>query len=357
MGTSETLNIDGRMGEGGGQVLRSALALSLCTGRPVQLEHLRGRRSKPGLMRQHLACVRAAAEVSNGEARGAELGSTDLWFAPGRVCAGSYRFSVGSAGSAGLVLQTVLMPLMLADGDSEVTISGGTHNAWAPPWEFLRQSFLPQLEAMGARVELDLERVGFYPAGRGVLRATIRGLGATAAGVTRPVQPLELMERGSERGHHVVLRQAHLPRAVVDREWEALRRVLHWDAGQRRDLVHDESPGPGNSVHAVAAFDHVTEVVSGFGARNRRAEGIGREVGKGMRHYLATGVPVGEHLADQLLLPMVLLAGGRFRTLAPTRHTSTNVDLIHAFLPDRIEVEDEGRGSTCVRVRGLLGEP
>ena len=165
---SSAVALDGRQGEGGGQILRSGLTLSAITGRPLKLDHIRGGRKRPGLMRQHLACVRALAEITGAEVSGDTLGSKELSFAPGPARAGKYRFAIGSAGSTGLVLQTVLVPLLLADGPSELVLEGGTHNSMAPPFNALKHSFVPLIEAMGGRVQLDLERAGFYPAGGGL---------------------------------------------------------------------------------------------------------------------------------------------------------------------------------------------
>src|SRR5262245_17125561 len=165
--------IDGSSGEGGGQILRTALALSLVTGTPFRIQKIRAGRPKPGLLRQHLTAVQAAVEVGSASASGAELGSQELSFWPGKVRAGAYRFAIGPAGSACLVVQTVLPPLLLAGGPSSLVVEGGTHNPFAPPWDFLARAFFPLLQRMGARVSTTLERHGFFPAGGGRLRVEI----------------------------------------------------------------------------------------------------------------------------------------------------------------------------------------
>ena len=182
---NEMLTIDGRNGEGGGQVLRTALSLSVALGQPVRVTHVRGKRAKPGLLRQHLTALRAAAEISAGTAVG-ELGGSEIELRPGPVRAGAYEFRIGSAGSTLLVLQTVLPPLLLAGGPSTLVLEGGTHNPLAPPFEFVARAFAPLLARLGARLELELVRPGFHPAGGGVLCARI----------TPPVRamPLELLE-------------------------------------------------------------------------------------------------------------------------------------------------------------------
>lgn len=182
------IKMDGSQGEGGGQILRSALSLSLCTGQAFRIENIRARRKKPGLLHQHLTAVLAARAVGGAEVVGAELGSQTLEFRPGKVRPGRHRFAVGTAGSATLVFQTILPPLMTADGPSFIELEGGTHNPLAPPFDFLTGSFLPLIERMGAAVQGRLERPGFYPAGGGRFEASIEPAGSLGR--------LELMERG-----------------------------------------------------------------------------------------------------------------------------------------------------------------
>src|SRR5688572_7099138 len=163
------IRIDGSVGEGGGQILRTALSLSLATGTPFQIENIRAGRKNAGLLRQHLTAVLAAAEIGSAETAGASLGSTALTFTPKSVRGGEFRFAVGTAGSATLVFQTILPALLLAGTPSRVEIEGGTHNMAAPPFDFLKRTFLPVLRRMGANISLELKRYGFYPAGGGRL--------------------------------------------------------------------------------------------------------------------------------------------------------------------------------------------
>src|SRR5512136_2571133 len=167
------ITIDGSQGEGGGQILRTSLALSLVTGQPFRMERIRAKRQKPGLLKQHLTAVEAAKTVGCAEVTGAALGSQTLEFKPGPVTPGNYRFAVGTAGSATLVLQTVLPPLLVASGPSTLTLEGGTHNPFAPPFDFLARCFAPVVERMGPRIELKLHRPGFFPAGGGQFEAQI----------------------------------------------------------------------------------------------------------------------------------------------------------------------------------------
>jgi RNA 3'-terminal phosphate cyclase (ATP) len=341
MNAMELLTLDGRMGEGGGQVLRSALSLAVALGRPVRVEHVRGGRAKPGLLRQHLTALRAAAAISGGAIEGDELGSAEVVLRPGSVRRGSYELGVGSAGSALLVLQTVLPPLFLADGPSTLVLEGGTHNPLAPPFEFLRDAFAPLLARAGAGLALELERPGFHPAGGGRLRAVV-----TPA--TTP-QPLELLERGAERARRAEIALAHLPREIAEREWNVLARELPGLARVDRELA--SSVGPGNCVSIHLEFEHATEVVTAFGERRVGAERVAQRAASEARRYLRASAPVGEHLADQLMLPLALLAGGRYRTFAPSPHARTNAEVVNAFLPGAVSFEERAQDDWIVVVR------
>lgn len=259
-----TIELDGSAGEGGGQVLRSALALSLVTGRPFHLANVRARRARPGLLRQHLTAVKAAAEVGGASVAGAELGSRDLTFAPGKVRAGDYRFSVGTAGSATLVLQAILPALALAGGRSTVVVEGGTHNPLAPPLEFLARAYLPLVARMGPRASATLEQAGFYPAGGGRVRLEIE----PAAAFGR----LELLERGAIRSRRATALVAQLDRSIGERELEVVRKRLGWEPAWGRVEQVARAVGPGNAIVLEVECEQLTEVFH----RVRRAGRAGR---------------------------------------------------------------------------------
>jgi len=317
--------IDGSQGEGGGQVLRSSLGLSLVTGEPVRVRNIRASRPKSGLMRQHLAAVRAAATICNARVHGDSFGSREVELHPGAARPGEYEFSVGSAGSAALVLQTVLPPLMIAAAPSRLTLTGGTHNPWSPPFDFLVKSFLPLLDRMGPRVSARLVRPGFYPAGGGEFIVEIT---PAAAGL----KPLELLERGelvSRRARAIV---ARLPRTIAERELAVVERQLGWAGDELAVEEVRDSAGPGNLLMLELASRHVTEVVTSFGRQGVPAETVAQQAVEEAQTYLAADVPVGPHLADQLLIPLAMAGGGRFRATAPTPHTTTNIAVIQQFL-------------------------
>lgn len=333
--------IDGSEGEGGGQVLRTALALSMVGGKPFRLERIRARRAKPGLQRQHLTAVLAAAKVSQATLAGAEMHSQQLTFTPGEVRPGEYVFSIGTAGSATLVLQTVLPPLLTASGPSQLRIEGGTHNTLAPPFEFFAHAFLPLLNRMGPVVEADLVAHGFYPAGGGRVDVKVQP--------AERLQPLDLLERGRVVGRQVRAIVSRLPLHIAEREAETVRRGLGWPADAAR-AEEVSSPGPGNAVLAEIQAEHVTEVFIGFGERGVPAEKVAAGVVREARRWLEAGVPVSEHLADQLLLPLALAGGGQFRSLAPSGHTQTNAATIQKFLDVAVAFEQQADDDWLVRV-------
>jgi len=338
---TDWITIDGSAGEGGGQILRTSLALSLVTGRPFRIENIRARRRKPGLLRQHLTAVRAATAIAQARVSGGEIGSSALSFEPGDVRGGDYNLAVGTAGSATLVFQTILPALLVAREQSRVTLEGGTHNPGAPPFDFLARTFIPVLRRMGASVEVGLEAYGFYPAGGGRFTADIHpcsGLGEFVA---------------STRGRAIVHARAvvaSLPETIGKRELAVVRQCL----GLGRSICGVEtvnsSIGPGNVLMISIEGDAVTEVVTGFGVKGVTAEKVAGDACDEAARYLATDVAVGIHLADQLLIPMALGAGGSFRTLTPTAHTTTNAEVIRRFLDVPIAIDEESTGIVRVKV-------
>lgn len=330
------LEVDGSHGEGGGQILRSSLALSLVTQRPFVIDRIRANRQKPGLLRQHLTAVRAAAEIGAAEVEGAELGSTRIVFTPHGIHAGAHRFAIGTAGSTSLVLQAVLPGLLAASAPSSIVLEGGTHNSSAPPYEFLANSYLPLLGRMGARVTSRLERAGFLPRGGGRVRFDVE---------PGPLAALSLEEPGAPIASRAIATIAEVPRHVAERELAVLRARLGI-----RDVAIEErhGEGPGNVCRVELEREHVTLVFTGFGQRGVAAEVVAGRVADEVERWRGADVAVDEHLADQLLLPMALGQGGAFTTLTPTLHTRTHAEVIALFL-DRVTTFEE-QGPDRVRV-------
>jgi RNA 3'-terminal phosphate cyclase (ATP) len=336
------LTIDGSEGEGGGQVLRTALALSAITGTPFRIEQIRAKRSKPGLLRQHLTGVRAVAEICSAEVDGDRLGSDALSFRPGPVRAGAYHFAVGTAGSAGLVLQAVLPTLLVANGPSTVVVEGGTHNPASPPAPFLERTLVPLLCRMGPQIGFTVDRCGFYPAGGGQYTVSV---------APAPLVPLALEVRGAVTAPEPVAVVANLGRRIAARELDAVREALGLERRAGR-IVEVRGPGPGNAVWIEVRTEALTEVFTAFGRKGVAAEDVAAEaVAELVAWRDCDEVPVGEHLADQLLVPLALARGGTFRTVPPSLHTRTNAALISRFLPVRFRIEEDG-GAWRITVEG-----
>ena len=341
------ITIDGSQGEGGGQILRSAVGLAAVIGMPVTIENIRAGRSKPGLMRQHLTAMNAAARICSGVLTGATLGSKQITFEPQQVVPGKYQFSIGTAGSATLVLQTILPALLTASGPSEIVLEGGTHNQWAPPFDFLQRAYLPLVNRMGPRVEATLERHGFFPAGGGRILVRITPAEYLAG--------FDLLERGAPVARTAKVLISNLPLSIAERE---AKRIVQKLSFQEQDVTIEpvESAGPGNIVIAEIHSENVTELTTGFGRVGASAEHVADEVVKDIRRYLMSAAPVGEYLADQILLPLGLSAaqpvlssvhrGGSFRTLPLSRHSLTHIDILRTMLP--VEIETKSTGEDCV---------
>jgi RNA 3'-terminal phosphate cyclase (ATP) len=341
------ITIDGSQGEGGGQIIRTSLALSLITGKPFRVHHVRARRAKPGLGRQHLTGVNAAATIGGAQVEGARLGATEFTFHPGRVAPGDYSFPIGTAGSTMLVLQTILPPLMLADAPSTLAFEGGTHNSHAPPYEFIVKTFLPLIGRLGARVTAELGRYGFYPPGGGRLGVRVEP--------APTLKPFDLTARGEIRGRRARALVVKLPPSVGERELGVVADRLGW-GGRAGDELRVESSengvSPGNVLTLEIESEHLTEVFTGIGERGVRAETVAERATTEAREYLDTDAPVGAHLADQLLLPLALAGGGSYTTGQPSLHTTTNIEIIKLFLDVQITARPAGGGVWKIQING-----
>jgi RNA 3'-terminal phosphate cyclase (ATP) len=339
------LVLDGSAGEGGGQILRSSLALSMATGTPFVLEKVRAGRNKPGLMRQHLTAVKAAAIVCGAEVEGAEFGSSRVAFRPGPVVPGDRTLDIGTAGSAPLVAQTLALPLALAAGASRISVRGGTHVPWSPPYPFLAEAWLPLARRAGARLGLELLASGFYPAGGGEVVLTATPSGALVplhlGDASGALAPLEL--------HAIV---AGLSEEIARRELAAATELLEGEPlSPTREIVR--SPGPGNAMWLVARDEGtgVCNVFSRVGERGVPAEDIGRAVARDFLAWRASGTSVEPHLADQLILPIAIGGGGSFTTNELTLHALTNIEVIRAFTGRRLHAWELGESWFRVALR------
>ncbi len=315
------LVIDGSQGEGGGQILRTALSLAILQGRSVRIERIRAGRSKPGLQRQHLTCVNAAQAISNAVVEGAHIGSTCVQFTPREPVYREHHFQIGTAGSTMLVLQTILPPLLAAKTPCRIGIEGGTHNMLAPTACFIERCFLPVLTKMGAKVALSVERIGLFPAGGGRVVLDIE---------PAALAPLLLLERGAAKGIGALALVAGVPESVATRELAAVAKHFNVPLDQltQQNL---EGTGPGNVLSVWAEFENACGLSVAHGARGVASEQVAKRACNDLARYLHSEAPVCEYLADQLLLPIVLAGKGSFITNCITEHLRTNMAVIDQF--------------------------
>jgi RNA 3'-terminal phosphate cyclase (ATP) len=351
---SKLIEIDGSEGEGGGQILRTALALSVITGQPFHLRHIRAKRSKPGLMRQHLTCVQAASAVGgescsavNDKGLPSALNDQTLLFTPNvnpsaAIKAGNYEFQIGSAGSCALVFQTVLWPLLMAQGSSKLTLRGGTHNSMAPSFTFLDLLKTHFSGTAPSYFDIDIRRHGFYPAGGGEVVVNVSppkdGFGA-----------IDLMQRGALVQQYAVCLHAGIERTTVERQIADLSSKLGWASAQIQNRALRSNEGPGNVLMAVMQYEQCTHVMTSFSERNRRTQEVTAQIVEEIAAYQNSAAPVGEHLADQLMIPMALSAWqGKPSQIWATEiseHTRTNADIIERFLPIKFAIQPKTDGA------------
>lgn len=338
------IEIDGSEGEGGGQILRSSLTLSLLTGRPFRIRNIRAKRSRPGLLRQHLTAVQAAAKIGQARVSGDSPGSLSLEFVPGSIRGGEYCFQIGTAGSAMLVLQTILPALILADKPSMITLTGGTHNPQAPPFDFFLRTFVPLINRMGPKISAKINRYGFYPAGGGELEVEITPV--------RSLKSFSLINRGDLIEKQAEILITGISYDIAQREANTIRDQDHWSDAPI-NIRKIPSCGPGNIVQIFLEFEEITESFNAIAEKGKRAEDLVRGMFREIGEYMRFDVPVGVYTADQIMLPMAIAAAkngetGMFRTLPLSNHSRTHIDLILRFLDLSIEAEEEENGNVRV---------
>jgi len=338
------VEIDGSEGEGGGQILRSALALSMLTGKPFKLVNIRARRPKPGLAAQHLASVKAAAQICGAHYKGGSIGSAVLNFEPGPVKAGDYHFAIGTAGATALVLHTVCLPLALRGGsDSRVTVLGGTHVRAAPCFHFLDVTWKAYMKRCGIDVELEMTRPGFFPRGGGEVRATIR-----ACAAVRPVSLTATTELTTAGGFGAV---ADLPESVSKNMTRRIAHKLKMGGVESHIPVEEWENGPGAVATVVFRQAAVPTLFFALGERGKPAETVADEAVAEALAYRESGAAVDAHSADQLLLPLAFADGpSEYRVSEVTGHLLTNIETIRRFVDRDISCEGNRGGVGTVRV-------
>ena len=335
MQKNKNIQIDGRHGEGGGQILRTALALSALQNIPVYINHIRGSRKRPGLRPQHLAAVTALATITGGKVEGNEVGSPELCFEPGEIREGRYCFHIGTAGSTGLVLQAVIPALLFSKIPSHVMITGGTHAPWSPCFHYLRDVFLPVLKKMGGDVSIEIDFWGWYPRGGGRIRASIYK--------THGLRALNLSRRGRLRNLHILSAVSNLPLAIAERQLEkSLRRIEYLKLKPAVSIEDAPSPGQGTALFVAAEFQGSRAGFTSLGKKRKPAEQVADDACNELIEFLYTEAALDCHLADQLVLYMAL-AGGRSTVSAEriTEHLLTNIWVIEHFMPVKFFVDKE----------------
>jgi len=344
---SDTVYIDGSYGEGGGQIIRTALALAAITGRAVEIGNIRAGREKPGLQPQHLAAVRVAAAVCDAEVAGAATQSMHLHFRPRtQPLADAYTLDIGTAGAIPLVLQTALLPLSLADGPSSLHVIGGTHVPFAPVIEYVESVYLPLLQRAGVTARCQSGRAGYRQRGGGEVTMAVTPASA--------LHPLTLTERGKLLGVKATIITSELPEHVGERGAAAVERALH---GIGRRIAIEQHPlpslAPGAAILVTVECEHTRAGFSALGERGKPMERVAEEAAHAFLRWWKTGAACDEHLADQLVLPLALAPGeSRWTTPTATEHLRTVIWTVQQFLDVKAEMTERADGGWMVVMEG-----
>lgn len=341
----DRIKIDGSFGEGGGQILRTALSLSAITKKPFEIYNIRSNRKTPGLSHQHLQAVNATARICSAEVMGNQLRSTALTFYPGETQSGDYHFNIGTAGSVSLVLQTVFYPLSRADKPSSITIVGGTHVSHSPCVDYLNQQWLCYLKKIGFEAEIHTLNAGFYPRGGGEVLVKILP--------KRPQHPLHIENRGHLVQIKGISTVSNLDMNIAQRQQlQAKKRLSGYSIPHEVVLGEMPSLGKGTMLLLLGKFEHSQCCYFGLGAIGKRAETVADEACDGLFSFLKTGGVVDEYLADQLIIPLALTKGGsQFVTPRVTQHLLTNIEIVKLFLPVTIDVSGHLHEESVVVIR------
>lgn len=335
---NKEVQIDGRHGEGGGQILRTALTLSALLGAPVHINHIRGNRKKPGLRPQHLVAANALATITGARVKGANVDSHELVFEPREIRGGSFSFDIGTAGSTGLVVQTLIPVLLFGKSPSQVQITGGTHVPWSPSFHYLKAVFLPALKKIGGEVSLDIGKWGWYPKGGGKITASIEN--------TTSLKPIHLSHRGRLINLHVLSAVSNLPLSIAERQRDqTLKRIDYLGIQPTISIENAPSPGQGTFLFLAAEFEGGIGGFTSLGKRGKRAEEVADDACNEFIRFLDSRGVIDTHLTDQLV-PYMALAEGRstLTTERITDHLLTNLWVVEQFLPLKFDVEaDTGR--------------
>jgi RNA 3'-terminal phosphate cyclase (ATP) len=337
-------SIDGAIGEGGGQVLRTCLALSIVTGQGFNIHNIRAGRKKPGLRPQHLSAVKLAASISDANVKGAELGSTQISFSPQSAQPGKYKLDIGTAGSSLLVMQTIYLPLSLLERPSSIAISGGTHVPFAPSFDFIDQHWIYFMKRMGFNIHCEMLLAGFNPRGGGIIQVNL--------GPVDTIKPINMDLRGDLKQIRGVSAISNLDRRIAERQRE---RVIHRLGSKYplNDIRIRQMPSKfkGTTIVLFCEFENSQACYFSLGALGKPAEQVADEVCDKIEYFLSTEASIDEYLADQLLLPLSFANGNStFSTAKVTSHLMTNAEVIRSFIPIDISISGRTGESGLVRI-------
>lgn len=347
---SEIIEIDGSFGEGGGQILRTALSLSCLLQKPFRIFNIRKGRKKPGLMSQHLAGVRAMELLSGAKVKGAQIGSLELYFEPGYIKGGTFFYDIGTAGSTALLLQTMLPCLALSEEKSNITLKGGTHVPFSPSFHYIKEIFGEFLKRIGINIKLFIEQYGFYPRGGGIIRAEIEPV--------KKLNTLRLIERGSLQKIKGLSGVANLPITIAERQKDgfikAFTNALPSPVDIEIETLVIKSSGSGTFIHITAEFENSVAGFTALGEKGKRAEAVGEEAASAFLRYFATGASLDPHLADQIIIYLSLIEGiSEFSTSEITEHLLTNLWILNKFTEVEYKISGDKGGAGIVRISGI----
>jgi RNA 3'-terminal phosphate cyclase (ATP) len=336
--------VDGSIGEGGGQIFRTSLTLSLLTGKSLQIHNIRANRSSPGLRQQHLTALKAASEISNAHVEGGIIGSQEVFFDPGEIKPGKYRFNISTAGSTSLVFQTIFIPLSVASKDSRITISGGTHVPWSPPFHYLDWQWLSWLKRIGYQGKLTLNRCGYYPTGGGEVSCLIKPGGS--------IKPIQITERGKLIQIRGISGATNLPRDIPNRQRMRFvsRMGSKYPLNDIRSVILPGN-GKGSFLTVQVEFEKTSACFTALGEKKKRSEEVADEVVSMVDQFMNNLGCVDSYLPDQLLIPLCFVDGQSvIHTTKITRHLLTNAEVIQMFISTRIVIDGDLEKPGIVRI-------
>ncbi len=328
--------IDGSIGEGGGQVLRTSLTLSMLLLKPFEMINIRANRPNPGIQPQHLKAIESSAVISDAVVEGAYLRSNRIRFFPSRIKFGNFRFDIGTAGSTSLVLQTLYLPLSFSEGASTLTIIGGTHVAWSPTFDYIKNCWVYFMERIGLKIKVEMKKAGFYPHGGGEIKAVISP--------TDEIKPIKLIERGELLKIQVYSAHTNLTDEVAQRQAKTAEKILKRYG--KIEVIIDElkSRSKNTTIAITGIFENAVCCYTNLGERGKRAEVVAEEACEKFIKFISSDAVIDEHMADQILLPLSIAGGiSEFKTPRITNHLLTNIETIKKFIGVDFEIEEFGK--------------